>query len=432
MGLNTIIRSVWFHTKHQPVLSIVTIAGTALSIFLIMIVVMMQDVMTAPYAPESNRDRFLHYPWLSTTYEETSDSRSNNGPMAYQTAKELLLSLPTPEAATVYQVYQEAVAVSVAGGENLKVDMRAVDNSYWKVFDFAFVDGKPFSKADFDSALPVAVITESVARSLFGTSEAAGREMQINLAPFRVAGVVKDVSPLATKAYSQVWTNLSATSSMTDTWGNIHGYLAVTLLARDRDDFTTIRDEYDKARKRFDDIQKEATGQRVISRGRPYDQATEAIQHNASGEPDLKAENRRRLTVYLILLIVPAINLSSMTQSRLKQRIAEIGVRRSFGCTRSRIITDIIVENLGVTIIAGLLGLLMSVIFGFLCNDILFAQEYSMTLNPPTVDSSILIHWSTFAWAMLFCFILNLLSSGLPAFNASRTGLVNALSGHTN
>lgn len=430
MELNTIVRSVWFHMKHQPVLSLVTIAGTALSIFLIMVVVMMQDVLTAPYSPESNRNRFLHYPWLSSTYETTSDSKSNNGPMAYKTAKELLLSLPTPEAATVYQVFQESVAVSVPGGENLKVDMRPVDNGYWEVFDFTFVDGKPFTKADFDSEIPTVVITESVARSLFGTSEVAGREMHINFAPFKISGVVKDVSPLATKAYSQVWPNLSATSSINDTWGEIHGSLAVTLLAGNRSDFPAIREEYDKARKRFDEIQMEATGQRIISRGRPFDQETESIDHNAGGEPDLAAEHRRRFMVYLILLIVPAINLSAMTQSRLKQRITEIGIRRSFGCTRSRIISDIIVENLGVTVVAGLIGLIMSVIFGFLCNDILFAQEYSMTLNPPAVDFSILIHWSTFAWAMLFCFILNLLSSGFPAFNASRTSLVSALAGH--
>ncbi len=51
MKLNTIFRSAWFQMKHQKVLSIVTIAGTSLAIFLIMIVVMMQEVLTAPFAP---------------------------------------------------------------------------------------------------------------------------------------------------------------------------------------------------------------------------------------------------------------------------------------------------------------------------------------------------------------------------------------------
>ena len=71
----------------------------------------------------------------------------------------------------------------------------------------------------------------------------------------------------------------------------------------------------------------------------------------------------------------------------------------------------------------------MSVIFAHLGNELLFAQAFSNTLNPPAVDISILIHASTFGWALLFCFILNLLSTGIPAWIASRTNIVMALNG---
>lgn len=50
----------WAQLRQQPMISAVSIAGTALAIFLIMLVVMMQQVKVAPFAPESNRDRFLH------------------------------------------------------------------------------------------------------------------------------------------------------------------------------------------------------------------------------------------------------------------------------------------------------------------------------------------------------------------------------------
>lgn len=430
MKLNTIFRSAWFQMKHQKVLSIVTIAGTALAIFLIMIVVMMQEVLTAPYAPESNRDRFLHYRYLSSTNVDWSEGDSSNGPMNYNTAKQMLLSLETPEAATAYRAFTSPAAMSIPKGESVQADYRPVDDNFWKVFDFTFIDGKPFTKADFDAGRPEIVITESIARAVFGTTEVTGREIQMNLAPFRVSGVVKDVSTLADACYAQAWPNLSATTDMETEWGNIHGILSVTILARSRDDFAKIKDEYNKAHDRFEDALK-STGYRVLSRNRPYDQETQVIALSSNNEPDVPGERRRRLIIYLILLIVPAINLSSMTQSRLKQRTAEIGVRRSFGCTRGRIITDIITENLVMTLVAGIIGLLLSVIFGYLCNSLLFAQPFSMTFNPPKVDSSILFHWSTFGWAMLFCFILNLLSSGLPAFNASRTSLVNALSGRS-
>ena len=47
----------WAQLRQQPLISAVSIAGTALAIFLIMLVVMMQQVKVAPFAPESNRDR---------------------------------------------------------------------------------------------------------------------------------------------------------------------------------------------------------------------------------------------------------------------------------------------------------------------------------------------------------------------------------------
>ena len=50
--------------RQHPLISVISIAGTALSIFLIMLVVMLQQVKVAPFSPESNRDRFLHVPAL--------------------------------------------------------------------------------------------------------------------------------------------------------------------------------------------------------------------------------------------------------------------------------------------------------------------------------------------------------------------------------
>ena len=170
-------------------------------------------------------------------------------------------------------------------------------------------------------------------------------------------------------------------------------------------------------------------GYELIYRNRPYDQEKSSIAFSANQEPDVEQHRRQRMIIFIILLIVPAINLSSMTQSRLRQRVAEIGVRRAFGSTKMELMGQIISENLVVTLLAGALGLLLSVAFAYLGNSLLFAQEFSQTLSPPAVDAGILLHASTFGWALLFCFVLNLLSSGFPAWRASRVGIVNALGG---
>mgnify|MGYP006922398724 CR=1 FL=1 len=82
---------------------------------------------------------------------------------------------------------------------------------------------------------------ESTARRIFGTSDATGREFMLNYAPFRVCGIVKDVSSLAESSYAQIWIPASASSSMQDTWcGDLMGNFSATILARSTDDFDDI------------------------------------------------------------------------------------------------------------------------------------------------------------------------------------------------
>lgn len=415
--------------RQQPIISAVSIAGTALAIFLIMLVVMMQEVKTAPFAPESNRDRFLHVHYMSISNKEWGEDDSSNGPMSVRTARECFQSLTTPEAVTIYSCQTFATPVSLPGQPSMSVDLRETDDVFWRVFDFAFLNGKPYDRAMFDSGQPVAVLTESVARTLFGTAEVVGREFLLNHAPYRVAGVVKDVSTLADNAYGQMWVPFTSTETPDNTWCDNHmGLMSCTILAHSRRDFPAIREEAERRRDEYNKLIGE-DGWKLIYRNRPYDQEKQAIAFAANWEPDVKAARRSRLIVFIILLIVPAINLSSMTQSRLRQRVSEIGVRRAFGCTRMKMLGQIIAESLVTTLLAGIFGLLLSIAFAYLGDEILFAQEYSSTLNPPAVDVSILLHASTFGWALFFCFVLNLLSSGFPAWRASRVGIVSALGG---
>ena len=416
--------------RQQPLISIISILGTALSIFLIMLVVMMQQVKIAPFSPESNRDRFLHVHFMSINNKDWGDGTSN-GPMSGQTITECYKSLKTPEAVTMFSCMPIATPVSLPGTPAISADLRETDDVFFYVFDFQFVSGKPYDKAAYDAGLPVAILTESISRALFGTTESVGKEFLLSHAPYKVIGIVKDVSTLADSSYGQIWVPATATNLINSTWSDNHmGMMSAVILARSRDDFDAIRSE---ANKRMDEYNKIIGdgGYKLIHRNRPYDQEKQSISFSANQEPNVNAARRQQVIIFIILLLVPAINLSSMTQSRLRQRVAEIGVRRAFGSTRSEMVGQIIMENLVVSLIAGVIGLLISIIFAYTGTSMLFAQPYSATLNAPTVDASILLQPSTFLYALLFCFVLNLLSSGIPAWRASRTNIVNALGGKT-
>lgn len=424
MKLN--IKSIFINLRHQPVVSVVSIIGTALAIFLIMIVVMISDIGITPYAPESNRDRFLHNTW-TTIVQSEKNQYSSNGPMSYDTFKKLFLPLSTPEVVTAYTRGATEAILQEREGTPAGVTYKKVDEAFWKVFDYTFVAGRPFDKAEADAGMALAVITANTARAVFGTTDVIGRELLLNYAPYRVVGVVKDVPSQSSRTFAHVFVPILAENPFT--WNSdIMGDICATILARDRGDFDKIREEFDR---RVISFNKEiaSTGWEVRTLGRPYEQEVEAYVSSSNLEPDVTTARRRNLVIYAILLLVPAINLSSMTESRLRGRIAEIGVRRAFGCTRFETMMTILCENLMVTVVAGAIGLLLSVVFAYFAQDYVFSMRTVGSVPGVGLPLVSMLNWMTFLRAFVFCFILNLLSTGIPAWRASRMNIVNAISG---
>ena len=54
------MKQIWYELKSQPVISAVTVIGTALAMFLIMVVVMLHQVTVIDLAPETKRSRTLY------------------------------------------------------------------------------------------------------------------------------------------------------------------------------------------------------------------------------------------------------------------------------------------------------------------------------------------------------------------------------------
>ena len=81
------LRRAWLSMCQQPLVSVVSVAGTTFAIFLIMVVVMLNEVGIAPYPPESNRERWLVQRYLSIKYKDNNES---NGCMSYATVKAVM------------------------------------------------------------------------------------------------------------------------------------------------------------------------------------------------------------------------------------------------------------------------------------------------------------------------------------------------------
>ncbi|KAA6322990.1 Macrolide export ATP-binding/permease protein MacB [termite gut metagenome] len=411
--------------RENKLFSFISIFGTALAIAIIMAVVITQRVQTENYEPEMNRDRTLYVKWMSTHWN--NDAGLSNGPMSLRTAKACFKSLTTPETVCILS-FPNSYLASVAEGELMTVDLQQTDEAFWQIFSFSFLNGKPYDKADCDAGITKAVITETVARKLFKTTDVTGRTIRLDYADYTVAAVVKNVSKLAVTAYAQVWIPYTTTKITDQTWSNdVMGMMRIMILARSPLDFPLIRKEVEQLRLKYNDLLA-VNNQAVKYQDQPDTQFVYNNRKGADVAPNIKRIVIQYIVVIALLLLVPAINLSGMTLSRMRKRFPEIAVRKAFGANQGELIGQILWENLVLTLIGGVIGLILSYGAAFVLNDLLFANALRNTVGGQnTVSAAMLLDPMLFLSAFLFCFVLNLLSAGIPAWRAARMNIVTAL-----
>lgn len=407
--------------QENPLLSLISIAGTALAIAMIMVLVISYEVRTANYAPETNRDRMLYI--VRGNYVQKMGN-SGKG-LSYRLIREAFYPLTTPQTVTAVSPGNERL-ISIPAGENeYKADISYTDERFWKVFGFRFVTGQPFTAEDVQSKIKKAVINETLARGLYGTTDVIGKEVLISYARYTICGVVQPVSTLAEAAYAEVWLPLTTTTFPVDAQTeNTLGTFFCYMLAASRDDFPAIKEEAERSVKQFNTS---LTDGEFVLNGQPE---SHFLQMYREGN---KAADARRIIlrygiVLFILLLVPAINLSGMTFSRMKKRMPEIGVRKAFGASSLSLLNQILCENLILTLLGGVLGLAISYFaVTFMSDWLLTTAQSNLREAAASINAEMIINPMVFLYAFLFCLALNLLSAGIPAWRASRGDIVQSL-----
>ncbi|MDR2680998.1 MAG: ABC transporter permease, partial [Tannerella sp.] len=409
--------------------SSIYIIGTGLSITVVMALSIVFYIKIANIYPETNRDRLLV---VVRAVEKKKDGKGRI--LAYlspKTVETCFTSLKSAEAVSIESInYDKNFFIQTDGTEEqLPVSLKYVDENFWTVFTFRFINGKPFTQADVQSGIRTAVISESLARRLFGTTEATGRTLSLNFNTFQVCGVVRDVSFLTEQTFAQLWLPypLNPHYQLTFTGDQTVGQLRVYILAPSTDKINAVKqetaDNIDRYNRTLKDVEFSIFGQ--------PDTHWQSVIRSGKSEVNIHQIVLRYVLILLILLLIPAVCLSGMTHSRMERRIAETGVRRTFGATVANLMTQIITENLLFTLLGGIVGLLSSyavILLGRGWITRVIGQASSLPDNVDIVFSpSMLLNMPVFTIALLICFLLNLLSSLIPAWQHSHREIVHSL-----
>lgn len=422
-------KQIYYEMKHQKMMTWVSISGTALAIFLVMIFVMSEQIYDVESSPETNRSRILYGQGVHLIIG--GNDNSTNG-MNYGFARKIYGNLDGIDAMSYFDRFASGALIDVGqkSGDSFSMTQIKADAGIWKIYDYHFISGRPFNSGEADSEAKVAVISRSAARKVFGKENVTGQEIDIDSYPYIVTGVIEDTEPVLTQSHADIIIpyNPALVPSDNSYWGNS----GVLLLVKKDGNVASVKKQVEQRYAKLQHVARNE-GMELIYHEQPYTSREMGLGHfGSNNSPDTEKHDRVMTAVFALLIILPAINLSSMTRSRLRHRVSEIGVRRAFGAKRSTIIEQIFVENFIISLLGGIIGLMLSFIFFIFLSNYIFTYSGDLDATLEQLDArpcfSMIFRWSNFLLSLLFCFILNVLSASVPAWKASKTNPAEALS----
>lgn len=421
------IKQAWMMIRQNKLFSGIYITGTGLSIALTMTLFVILYIKFAPLYPEYKRDRTL----IIDSVEKTEkDSTSNN---FWQSTPNfhlvsMIRQLPSVDAVTgIIADYWSFSTVEASNAHtSTPIVLKRTDAAYWKVYDFEFVNGKPYNDSDIQSKSKNVVVSQSCAKRLFMTEDVINKTISISGSEYKIIGVVKDVAAVMdNKTAADAWVPYTS-SDYTNVTSDLRGDCEIAITAKSATEIDAVKSE-------------------IAEMIHKYNQQDKLYNHQLLG-PDIfwasifrqgKRLNEKEVFLkysYILfaLLIIPALNLSGMISSRMNKRLPELGIRKTYGATNIKLLSQILWENFLLTIIGGLVGIIISYAIllcgsNWITNILNEGFTESIQLLSDNLSIEMLFNWWVFAAVLTISFILNIVSALIPASISLRQTIINSL-----
>jgi putative ABC transport system permease protein len=322
------------------------------------------------------------------------------------------------------QTFSGISAVTHGGGMTLRDDRGApqrlrgqfVSTNTFQVLRRSPVIGRDFLPSDErPDAPPVVILGYDVWRGRYdGDPGVIGRVVRINDVPSTVIGVMPE--GFAYSFTSQAWQPLSLAPQLDRLKRDARGLEVVGRLADGRD---------------------RAAGQAELDTiagqlARAYPDTNTGVTPTSHGLNEFFIRGTKPILLTLLgavafVLLIACANVANLLLARAVTRAREMAVRASLGATRWRLVRQLLIECLLLAVLAGVLGLVLSVygvqFLGSGFNS--WEMEAPADANKPYwVDLS--MNWLVFLFLGGVCLIATLLFGLVPAWHVSKTN-TNAL-----
>ena len=426
--------------KEDKQFSFIYIAGTAVAIASAMVVALVLHIRMGNIYPEVNRDRTIY---VGSNFTRSDGEYIGFSGYSPQAVEEMFSKLECAEVVSAVigpEYVFHFTACKEIGQQEVSVSPKFTDPNFFRLYEFKFVEGKSYNEKNLKNADRCVVITDALARKLYGTTQGVvGQSMQLDYLPYRVVGVVKEVSPLLKDSSADIYMPYT----VEDQWARLQddrvgyvGSLEVRVLLKKGYTREMLMDELEPYKAKYLSMLKSTTKEdwNWYIQVRPHWRKVlnyfgEEV--NDASMTDLLANLSIPALFMLLLLLLPAINLSGMVSNQMEARVAEMGIRKAFGAKKRVLLNEVIQENLVLTLCGGIVGYLLSWLFiAAVHNSAVFLLLFDREEDPVENVSLQLDMFFTptlFLIAFVCCAVLNLMAALIPAWTSLKKPIVESL-----
>jgi putative ABC transport system permease protein len=392
--------------RRRKFFTFISLFGISFTLTILLVLTSFIDEVVGNNYPDRKRDRSLYINRL----EQEGKGNMSSGAPSFYFLDHYARSLKTP------------VKVGISSGPNgtntyinnkkLAVHYKYTNADYWDILEYDFLEGKPFSKKEVDNAEKVAVISEEMKNKYFGDEPSViGKYIEADNVKYRVIGVVKNVPITSYMTFSDIYLPYTISKGNYKDKGYGGGYMGI-LLANSKADLPKMHDEYEQMIKR------------VPMESKNFDKIYSHADYFIASYVDTGSEKQSGIVIALtaisifvfLFMLLPTLNLVNINITRIMERSSEIGVRKAFGASSRTLVYQFIVENIILTLLGGIIGLILSVLVIHIINSANLIDNLELSVN-----------FMVLFIGLLVCLFFGLLSGVYPAWRMSKLDVVTAL-----
>ncbi|MGJ8663459.1 MAG: ABC transporter permease [Marinicella sp.] len=271
------------------------------------------------------------------------------------------------------------------------------------VWNRGVIKGRFITKEDVSSAARVALIGSTLSSLLFADQDPIGQEFSIGNVPFEVVGVLADagIDPHGEDLDENVFVPMTTAMKRvrkSDVFGS--GKIVVS-------NYQNVGNDADEIIRLLRELHQLSLGQKDDFR---------IYTSEFAGQTTQQAFNTIRLYLNIaagIILAIAAVVIASLMFVVVKERTAEIGIRKAIGAKENHITLQFITEIGLIAFISGLIGIIIG---GVISATVAVVFQLPIEVNPVELIATLTI-----------ALLTGVISGYLPAKRAAKLDVVKAL-----